>query len=143
MTYIHICTDDYTSISYSRLWSVISGYFIQGNTYQVGLKEMFSSFMYLYRELGSYVSVENFLALTFLGPDFFVHVHTLSGNAGGAVGSGFDSMHLNCPLVLQLPCFQNCFFLTKIQSVVCSELEKTKQEESHNMAGQNFEGKMI
>ena len=59
--------------------------------------------MYLYRELGSYVSVENFLALTFLGPDFFVHVHTLSGNAGGAAGSGFDSMHLNCSFVLQLP----------------------------------------
>ena len=97
--------------------------------------------MYLYIELGLYVSV--FLALTFLGPDFFVHVRTLSGNAGGAAGSLFDSMHLNCSFVLQLPCFQNCFFLTNIRSVVCSELEKTKQEESPNMTGQNFEGKMI
>ena len=94
---------------------------------------MFSSYLLiglglalLQTELGSYVSVENFLALTFLGPDFFVHVPTLSGNAGGAPSSGFDSMHLNCSFVLQLPCFQNCFFLTNIQSVVCSELEKTK-----------------
>ena len=99
--------------------------------------------MYLYIELGSYVSVQNFLAVTFLGPDFFVHLRALPGNAGGAGGSGFDSMHLNCSFVLQLPCFHNCFFLTSIQSVVCSELEKTKQEESPNMAGQNFEGKMI
>ena len=88
------------------------------------------------------MSVQNFMELTymtFIGLDFFVHIRTLSPIAV----SWFDSMQVNWSFVLQQPCFQNCFFLTKIQSVVCSELEKTKQEESHNMAGQNFEGKMI
>ena len=65
-------------------------------------------------------SVKNyFLALAFVGLDFFVHVHSLAPIAG----SGFDSMQVNWSFVLQQPCFQNCFFLTNIQSVECSQFD--------------------